>query len=133
MHKMSEEDIDVDAILAMGHDDLVWDSTSDVGVGETLRGKKAVADWIRRWKEEFPKRKYDVKNICFSSWPLNFLNNVIMMQWTLTQTDKQGKTFKYDGATVMHMKNLKLIHATEYISFAGLPKLSDLIEPLAED
>jgi hypothetical protein len=117
----------------MFHNDIVYDTPSDFGIGETLYGKKAVADWFRRWKEEFPKRKLDVKNICFSSWPLNFFNNSCAVQWTLTKTNKQGKTFRYDGASFVYIRKLKTIHATEYISFKGLPKLSELIEPLAKD
>jgi len=130
---INEDDFDVDKFLAFFHDDCIYDAASDLGIGETIKGKEAKADWFRRWKQEFPKRKLDVKNIYFSSWPLNLLNNACTVQWTLTETNKQGKTFRYDGASVAHIKNFKIIHATEYISFKGLPKLSDLIEPLAED
>lgn len=131
--KMNEDDFDVDAMLAWGREDSIWDCTSDLGMGETLKGKEAITDWWRRWKEEFPKRKFEVKNICFSSWPLNILKNVCIIQWSSIQTDKHGKTLKYDGATVLHVRNFKITHTTEYISFAGLPKLSTLIEPLTED
>ena len=126
--KMNKDDFDVDAFLAKWRDDAVWDGTSELGVGMTIKGKEAIADWFRRWKEEFPKRKFDLNNICFSSWPLS-LTNVITMQWSLIQTDKQGRTFKYDGATVGHTRNYKINHVTEYISFSGLPQVSTLIGP----
>jgi len=129
---MNEDDFDVDKFLAFFHDDCIYDAASDLSIGETIKGKVAKADWFSRWKQEFPKRKLDVKNICFSSWPLNFLNNACAVQWTLTETNKQGKKFRYDGTSVAHIKNFKIIHVTEYISFAGLPKLSALMEPLAE-
>jgi len=129
--KMGEDNLDMDALTAMLHNDAVYDTGSDLGVGETIRGKEAIKEWIARWGEEFPKRKVEMKNICFSSWPLS-LKNVCIGEWTMTQTDKQGKTFKYDGASVYHFKNFKIVHGTEYISQLGLPKLSDLIEPLAE-
>lgn len=125
---MNQDDFDVDAFFAKWADDAVWNGTSELGVGETIKGKKAIADWFRRWKEEFPKRKFDVKNICFSAWPLS-PTNVCTVQWSLTQTDKQGKEFKYDGVTVSHTRNLKVVHASEYISFVGLPELSTLIKP----
>lgn len=113
--KMNEDNMDVDEVLAAFRDDAVWDVTSELGIGETIKGKKAIADWFRRWKEEFPKRKFDVKNVknvCFSAWPLN-LTNVFNIQWSLTQTDKQGKKFKHDGVTVMHVRNFKISHAVE--------------------
>lgn len=129
--KMNEDDMDVDAVLARWADDVIWDVSSELGVGETLKGKKAIADWFRRWKEEFPKRKFEVKNICFSAWPL-CPTNVTTVQWSLAQTDKQGREFKYDGVTVVHMKNMKAVRVTEHISFAGLPQISNLIKPTAK-
>jgi len=128
---MNQDDFDVDALLANWADDAVWDGTSELGVGETIKGKKAIADWFRRWKEEFPKRKFDVKNICFSAWPL-MPTNVTTVQWSLAQTDKQGREFKYDGVTVLHTKNMKIVRVTEHIAFAGLPQISTLIKPTAK-
>jgi len=129
--KMNEDDMDVDAVLARWADDVIWDVSSELGVGETLKGKKAIADWFRRWKEEFPKRKFEVKNICFSAWPL-CPTNVTTVQWSLAQTDKQGREFKYDGVTVIHTRNMKIVRVTEHISFAGLPQISNLIKPTAK-
>lgn len=126
---MNEDDFDVDGLDKTAIDDIVWDVTSEIGTGETIRGKEALKDWFRRWKEELPKRKYEVKDICFSRWPL-CLKNVITIQWSGTVTDKQGKTFKFEGASVMHTKNFKLVRGWDYISFLGLPKISDLIEPI---
>lgn len=130
--KWNEDDPDVESLTAMVHDDAIWELSSEIGPTETAKGKKVIIEWLTRWKEEFPKRRYDVKSICFSSWPF-CLKNIVTLQFTLTQTDKKGKTFKWEGITVFHMRNFKVMYASDYISFAGLPKLSDLIEPLAED
>jgi ketosteroid isomerase-like protein len=126
---MSQDDYDVDALVAGFADDAVWDGTSELGVGETIKGKKAIADWFQRWKKEFPKRKLVAKNVCMKGTCLPSLNNVMMVDWTCWETDKQGKEFQYDGVTVMHLKNMKVVHASEYISFKGLPPLSTLIKP----
>jgi len=131
-NKLNEDDYNVDSFLTWVHDDIVYDSANDLGVGQALKGKKAVAEWYTKYKEEFPKRKMDVWNICFESWPLS-LKNVVTLQWSIVETDKQGKSFKIDDATVMHLKNFKIIRGTEYISYAGLPKLYDLMKPLADD
>jgi hypothetical protein len=55
-----------------------------------------------------------------------------MFEWTCWERDKQGKEFQYDGVTVTHIKNMKAVHASEYISFKGLPQLSNLIKPLGK-
>ena len=51
---MSHDHIDTDALLKDWADDVVWDGTSELGVGQTIKGKKAVADWVHRWEQEFP-------------------------------------------------------------------------------
>jgi ketosteroid isomerase-like protein len=131
MLMMNQDDFDVDALLKQWADDAIWDGTSELGIGETIKGKKAIADWFRRWKIEFPKRKFEMKDICFSAWPL-MPTNVMTAQWSLTQTDKEGREFKYDGVTLFHVRNMKIVRATEHISFVGLPQLSTLIKPTAK-
>jgi ketosteroid isomerase-like protein len=129
---MGQDDYNVDALVAGFSEDIVWDNTSELGVGETLRGKKDVADWFQRWKKEFPKRKFVVKNVCLKGTCLPSPNNVCMVEWGCVETDKEGRKFQYDGVTVIEMKNMKAFRASEYISFKGLPKLSTLIKPVAK-
>ena len=129
---MGEDDYDVEAVVAGFADDAVWDNTSELGVGETLRGKKDVADWFHRWKKEIPKRKFVVKNICFKGTCLPSPNNVVMVEWGCVETDREGRELRYDGVTVAELKNMKTVRATEYISFKGLPKLSTLIQPIGK-
>ena len=109
-------------------DDWVYDSGLELSVGGSVRGKKSVIEWYRRWYEQFPKRKLIPKNIGFAAYPLS-PTNVIMMEWTCEETDKEGKEFKYDGATVTEMKKGKAVRTTEYIACKGLPQLSTLIKP----
>jgi ketosteroid isomerase-like protein len=126
--EVNEDDMDVAAVLRYWADDVVWDGAAELGVGQTIKGKKAIADWWERWKKEFPHRNFMVKNICFSGWPLS-PNNVSMTDWTLTQTDKEGRVFVYDGVSVSHMRNYQVVHVSDYISFVGLPMISDLLKP----
>ena len=128
MNMMNEDDFDVDALVKQWADDAVYDVGSELGVGETIKGKKAIAEWFERWKAEFPKRKFDVKSICFSAWPL-MPRYVMTVQWSLTETDSQGKVYTWDGVSVLRMKNFKTIRGTEHISMLGLPRLSALIKP----
>jgi ketosteroid isomerase-like protein len=126
---MGEDDYDVEAVVAGFAEDAVWDSTSELGVGETLSGKKAITDWFRRWKKEIPRRKFVVKNVCLKGTFLPSPNNVVMVEWGCVETDREGREVRYDGVTVVELKNMKTVRATEYISFKGLPKLSTLIRP----
>ena len=126
----SQDHVDTDALLKTWADDGVWDSPSELGVGQTIKGKKAVADWYKKWEEEFPQRKLVPKTVCMKGtfWPLR--NNVVMVEYTATETDKQGREYTYDGVTVLQLRNTtKVAKVTEYIAFAGLPQVSDLLKP----
>lgn len=129
---MGQDDYDVEAVVAGFSEDAVWDSTSELGVGETLKGKKAIAEWFQRWKKEIPKRKFVVKNVCLKGTCLPSPNNVFMVEWGGVETDKEGQEIHFDGVSVLEMKNMKIVRASEYISFKGLPKLSTLIKPTAK-
>jgi len=126
---MSQDHIDTDALLKQWADDAVWDGTSELGIGQTIKGKKAIADWFHRWEQEFPKRKLIAKNVCLKGTCLPSSNNIAMVDWTCWETDKQGREYKYDGVTTIHMKNMKAVRVTEHLSFAGLPPISSLIKP----
>ena len=129
----SRSRVDTDSLLKTWADDAVWDGPAELGVGQTIKGKKAVAEWFQRWEQEFPQRKLVPKNVCMKGtfWPSR--NNVLMVEYTCTETDKQGREYMYDGVTVLHIKNMtKVAKVTEYIAFAGLPQLSDLLQPMGK-
>jgi ketosteroid isomerase-like protein len=122
---------DIDSILSSWADDAVYDFPSDISVGGTIKGKKDIAEWFHRWYKEFPERNFVVNNIAFGAWPLS-LTNVVMAEWTCTETDKEGKGFEFDGVSVVHVKNFKSVRITDYISFKGLPQISELLKPVGE-
>lgn len=129
--KFSADDLDVDAVVAAMTDDCSYEHSSELGVEGVRKGKKEIAEWFQGWKKEFPKRKMVLKNICFAAWPLS-PSNIWMIDWSITETNKEGKEFQYDGVTVIDIKNLRTIRSSEYISFKGLPLLSTLIKPVAK-
>jgi ketosteroid isomerase-like protein len=126
---MSQSHIDTDALLKDWADDAIWDGPSELGVGQTITGKKAIADWFQRWEQEFPQRTMVEKNVCMKNTFLPSRNNVMMIDWTCTETDRQGREYEYDGVTTLHMKNMKIVKVTEYISFASLPQPSTMLKP----
>ena len=126
---LSQDDFDVESLVARKTEDAAYGYPSDFGVGEVVKGKQASVEWLNRWKKEVPKRKFVVKNICMKGSCLPSPNNVVMVEWGCVETNKEGKEFQYDGVTVMDIKNMKCVRSSEYVSFKGLPKLSTLIKP----
>ncbi|MBN2099835.1 MAG: nuclear transport factor 2 family protein [Dehalococcoidia bacterium] len=122
---------DAEGAYANAVDDITYDIPLELSEGGTVRSKKQVLDWYHKWYEQFPKRKLIVRNIAFAAWPLS-PRNVLMVEWTCEETDKEGKEYKYDGAAVTDIRNGKGVRTTEYIACKGLPKLSTLIKPTAK-
>ena len=126
--KSSADDLDVDAVVATMTDDCSYAHSSELGVEGVRKGKKEIAEWFQGWKQEFPKRKMVLNNVSWSAWPLS-PTNVCMIDWSITETNKEGLEFKYDGVMVLHTKKFKIVRIADYIAFKGLPKLSTLIKP----
>ena len=129
--KINQDDLDVASATAGMADDCTYEHSSELGVEGVRKGKKEIAEWFQGWKREFPKRKMVLNDICFSAWPLS-PSNVWMIDWSITETSREGAEFKYDGVMVVHMKNFKMVGGADYISFKGLPKLSTLIKPMGK-
>ena len=129
---MNQDDYNVDALMAGFAEDAIWDAASDFSVGGSIRGRKAIAEWFHQWKKEFPKRRVVVKNICMKGTCMPSPSNMVMVDWTCREVDKQGKEFQYDGVSVITIRNRKIVHQSEYISFKGLPQLASLIRPAAK-
>ena len=62
---------DVDSMMGGSADDVVFEgisglfeSVSGHDVAVPVKGKKAAAEFYRKYFEEFPKTKFTVKNIC---------------------------------------------------------------------
>ena len=124
---------DVDSVMAGWADDAVYDSASEIGVGVTIKGKKAIAEWHKNYVDEFHKREFTVKSVCLQeTLPLLATligTSVIMVDWSITESNRNGKEFRYNGASVFHMKKGKCIYAADYISMVGLPQLPTLTKP----
>jgi ketosteroid isomerase-like protein len=127
---MSQDHIDIDAVLKWYADDCTYGYSSDFGEAGSQKGKKAIAEFFREWEKEVPKRKFEVNNITFAAWPL-MLTNVYVVDWTLTGIKKDGKEFRYNGFSVCHHKNFKLVRGWDYWFLAGPPQISTPTKPTA--
>jgi len=118
---------DVDSMMRDFADDVVLEHISAQGVPVTVKGKKATEELYRKFFEEWPKWKFTVKDICIREvFPLLATltgTSVIMADWSVIQTHKGGKEFKYDGVTAFHVRKGKLIRMSDYYSAVGLPEV----------
>jgi ketosteroid isomerase-like protein len=105
---------DVDAFFANWADESVWNFPPDVSVGGSIKGKKSIVEWFRRWMQQYPKRNFVLRNVCARDIFSFTATNVVTVEWDLSVTNKDGKDVEMQGVTVVEIRNFKAIRASDY-------------------
>lgn len=120
---------DIESALAKWAKDSFHDFPSNPYIGDTIKERKEILDWHYKWFEPFADRNIVVKDVAFAAWPLS-PSNVVMAEWTCEGTDKEGKKQRYDGVSVIHIKNFKIVKWMDHFSCKVIPQLSSMMESL---
>jgi ketosteroid isomerase-like protein len=64
--------------------------------------------------QQFPKRKFVLRNVCVKDIFSFTATNVVTVEWDLSVTNKDGKDVELQGVTVVAIRNFKAIRATDY-------------------
>jgi len=107
---------DLDAFLANWADDAVFSYPTDVSVGGVIVGKKAIREFYQRFVEQFPKKKFVLRNICIGDTSLLKGKAVVTVEATAELTNKDGKDFKMDYCIAMESRGFKAIRVAEYVN-----------------
>ena len=106
---------DITSFLANWHDESTFVYPGRVSSSGEFRGKKAIEEWFRRLFDQFPTFKITPKNVCVKNI-FDFVGtNVVTVEWTEKNINKDGKKVDVSGVTVITLKFGKAIHAKDYI------------------
>ena len=105
---------DVEAFFADWADEAEWNYPPDVSVFGSIKGKKSIVEWFRRWIDQYPKRKFVLRNVLVRDIFSFTATNVVAVEWDLSVTTKDGKDVEMQGVTVVEIKSFKAIRATDY-------------------
>jgi ketosteroid isomerase-like protein len=67
--------------------------------------------------EQFPKRKFTVKNAFVRNICAFGATNSAAVEWEIEYSNKNGKEYKNFGVTVIEMKKGKAVAVREYLRF----------------
>jgi ketosteroid isomerase-like protein len=84
-----------------------------------FEGKAAVEGWFRRFFEQFPVIKFDVRDICVRNIFDLVGTNVAAVQWVIHLKNRDGREGTNSGVTVVTIRGGKVVLAQDYISDLG--------------
>ena len=105
---------DINAMLEGWADDAVFHYAGDAAASGEIRGKEAIEAHFSKFFEQFPKRKYTVKNV-FMQRLFSFSGtNEIAVEWDLELSDKAGNHYANSGCSVIIVRKEKVVELRDY-------------------
>jgi len=98
-------------------DDSVFVFPGNVKVSGTIKGKSEIEKWFKHMFEQFPKRKFTVKNAFIRNICAFGATNSAAVEWEIEYSNKNGKEYKNFGVTVIEMKKGKAVAVRDYFRF----------------
>ena len=106
---------DFPAFLAAWAEDATFVYPSNVSVGGEIKGKKAVEEWFQRFREQYPKVNFTLKNVFVADVFAFGATNVVAVEWDIAVTNREGRDFQNSGVTTIQVKNGKATLVRDYI------------------
>jgi ketosteroid isomerase-like protein len=110
---------DLEEFMSGWRDDAVFIFPGDIPESGTFEGKSAVEGWFRRFFEQFPEIRFEVKDICVRNSFDLVGNNVLTAQWTQRLTNREGRAGTNSGVTVVTIQGGKVIEVKDFYFDTG--------------
>ncbi len=107
---------DIDTFLAGWKDDATWTYPGNLSISGEFKGKKAIEEWFRKFLEQFPQIKFNVKHIDVQNIFDMIGTNYVAVEWDIDLKNRDGKEFHNSGVTAIDIKMGKAIRGRDYIS-----------------
>ena len=110
---------DLDAFLKDWRDEATFIYPGDIAVSGTHTGKDAIRAWFQNMIDQFPTIDFTVKRVAVTNLFDLIGHNVVIAEWDLKVTNKDGFTAENGGITVVKIKWGKAFHVKDYIFNTG--------------
>lgn len=109
---------DLPKVMSAWQDDGTLIYPGEVPGSGTFKGKAAIEGWFRKWFDQFPSAHFDIQNV-FVRNTFGLRNNVIVVQWDIHVTNRDGRAGKDSGISLFEIKGGKLFWAKDFIFDQG--------------
>jgi ketosteroid isomerase-like protein len=110
---------DLAKFMAAWRDDGEFVYPGDIPESGTFRGKAAVEGWFRRFFEQFPVIRFDLRDICVRDLFDLKGTNTVAVRWDIALTNRGGREGRNAGVTVVEIQSGKVVRATDYLFDLG--------------
>ena len=105
---------DLPAFLANVAEDSTYVVAGNISVSGTIKGKKNIEEWWKKFMEQFPKANFTLKNVCVQNIFALGGTNVAAAEWDVVLTNREGADFQENGVTVVTIKKGRIVLASVY-------------------
>lgn len=110
---------DLEAFLKDWRDDAIFIYPGDIAVSGTHSGKDAIRTWFQNMIDQYPTIAFTLKHIAVNNLFDLIGNNVIIVEWDIKVTNKDGYSAENSGITVVTTQSGKGVHVKDYIFNTG--------------
>jgi ketosteroid isomerase-like protein len=106
---------DLDTFMAAWGDDPVFHFPGGSVLGGHHQGRARIRAWFERWWDRFPTTVFTLRSVSVDHILALGGTNTIHVEWDLTETDRQGRTFQVSGVTALRARSGKVVDVTDYL------------------
>ncbi len=106
---------DVEAVVAMFHDDGLFEFPGDTVVGGRFHGKEEIRAWFQRFFDRMPVIQFTVRHVSVAHIFAFGATNVLHVEWSLKVSDSVGHSYQLTGVTAFDAVGGKARTVKEYI------------------
>jgi ketosteroid isomerase-like protein len=110
---------DLEAFVAPWLDDGVFIYPGDVPASGTYEGKSAIEGWFRRFFEQFPEIRFEIRETCVQNTFDLVGNNVAAVHWDVQLTNRDGRKGSNSGVSVITIRGGKIARVKDFMFDAG--------------
>lgn len=110
---------DLEKFMSAWSDDATFVYPGEIPQSGTFKGRNAVEGWFKGFFEQFPKIRFDVKDICIKNIFAMSGTNVVIAHWDIYLTNRAGREGQNAGVTAITIKGGKVVHVKDFIFDLG--------------
>lgn len=106
---------DIETFMSAWADDPVFEFPKGSVIGGRFRGREEVRGWFERWWDRFPVTEFTIRSISVDDILAMGGTNTIHVEWDLSETDRQGRSFQISGITALKARGGRVSEGRDYI------------------
>lgn len=110
---------DLAKFMSAWSDDGTFVYPGEIPQSGTFKGRNDVECWFRGFFEQFPKIRFDVRDMSVKNIFALGGSNVIAAHWDIYLTNRTGREGQNAGVTVITIMGGKVVHVKDYIFDLG--------------